>query len=333
MKKWICALLAAACLLLAGCNSKDYEAAMELYGAGNYAAAAKAFRLLGDYQDSSAMASACEYALAEQLYADENWVGAEAAFTALGNYEDSAQRVLRCRYEQAKILLEGGAYPEAGAAFTVLGDFEDSPEQVKRCRYEQGKLWLEAGEYPVAREIFAGLGAYADAPQLLEQARWGMLQTFLIEQSPYFFGDGYQVGITAFDQGQLTFCAERIVDLGFYVVADRCAITFTMGETEAKYELQTQTQTQSDGLTGRTSTTASGIVSLVSLTPDTLLPLDNFYYHGQDVYGNVTERTQPLVSDLAEPQALLKVLLEHIPVLLESSGSGYTLQEFGFGES
>ena len=331
MKKRILVLLAV-CLLLAGCRSKDYEAAMALYGAGDYAAAAEAFRTLGDYEDSAAMASACEYALAEQLYADENWVAAEAAFTALGNFEDCANRALRCRYEQAKILLEGGAYPEAGAAFTALGDFEDSPEQVKRCKYEQGKIWLELGEYPVAREIFAGLGDYEDAPELLEQARWGMLQAFLIEQAPYTFGDGYQEGITAGDFGQLTFYAEKTVDMGFYVVVDRCAIAFTMGEAEGEYELQTQTQTQSDGLTGRTSTTATGIVNLASVTPDMLLPLDNFYYHGQDVYGNVTERTEPLVSDLTEPQKLLKVLLEQIPVLLDSSGSGYTLQEFSFGE-
>ena len=332
MKKWSCVLLAIVCLLLAGCNSRDYETAMELYGAENYKAAAEAFRTLGDYEDSAAMAAACEYALAEQLYADENWVAAEAAFAALRDYEDSADRVLRCRYEQAKILLEGGAYPEAGAAFTALGEFADSREQVKRCKYEQAKVWLKLGEYPVAREIFGELGDYEDAPELLEQARWGMLTSFLIEQSPYFLGDGYQVGITASDPNQLTFYVEKVMDLGFYVVVDRCAIAFTVGEAEGKYELQTQTRTQSDGLSGRTSCTASGTVALASLTPETRLPLDNFYYHGQDVYGNVTERTEPLVSDLAEPQALLKVLLEQIPVVLQSSGSGYTLEEFGVGE-
>ena len=332
MKKWMCVLLAAVCLLLAGCNSKDYEAAMALYGAGEYDAAAKAFRALGDYSDSAAMVSACEYALAERLCADGNWVAAEAAFAALGNYEDSADRVLRCRYEQAVILLEGGAYPEAGAAFTALGDFADSREMVMRCKYEQGKVWLELGEYAVAKAIFGELGAYEDAPRLLEQARWGMLQTFLIEQPPYFFGDGYQVGITAGDPGQLTLYAEQTLDLGFYVVVDRCAISFTMGEAEGKYELQTQTQTQSDGLAGRTSTTASGMVELASVTADTLLPLTNVSYYGEDVYGNLYDSSLTWGAVLTNPQALLKVLLEHIPVLLESSGSGYTLQEFGFGE-
>lgn len=330
MKKWICVLLVAVFLLLTGCDSQDYEQAQALYQAGDYAAAAKAFEALVDYEDSAQMVKACNYALALELFNGEDWSAAAAAFSALGGYEDSLQRVTACHYELAKELYEAGDLAGAEAAFSVLGVYADSAQWVNICRYEQGKVWLETEDYAAAREIFAGLGDYEDASQLLEQARWGMLKTFLIGQPPYTLSDGCQVGITAFDPNQLTLYAEQILDLGFYVVVDRCAISFTMGEAEGRYELQTQTQTQADGLTGRTSCSAGDSVILAELTADTRLPLVDFYYHGQDVYGNVTERAEPEITELVQARALLAVLLEHIPVLLEQSGSGYTLQELGF---
>lgn len=332
MKKWICVILAAACLLLTGCDSKDYKTATELYGAGEYAAAAQAFRTLGDYKDSAAMVTACEYALAQQLLAAGDWADAQKAFEALGSYADSAEQALRCRYEQAKTLMEGGVYPEAEKAFESLGDYADSAQLALQCRYEQAVALLEADDYAGALALFASLGDYGDSATLLQQAQWLQLQRFLIEQPPYMTEDGYNVGITAIDPDQLTLWVEKIMDLGFYVVVDRCAISFALGADEGRYELQSQTQTMADGLTGRTSSTADGTILLAELMPDTQLPLTNFYYHGQDVYGNITERTEPWLGErekFAEIRGMLSVLFEHIPVLLEQSGTGYTLQSFG----
>ena len=67
MKKNVWApLLMAALLLLSGCKSADYKAAVEVYEAGDYAAAAEAFRLLDDYKDSAALVQDCEAQLAAQ---------------------------------------------------------------------------------------------------------------------------------------------------------------------------------------------------------------------------------------------------------------------------
>lgn len=332
MKKRICILLLSALMLLTGCAREDYEQAQALYQAKEYAAAAKAFEALGDYEDSAAMVTACEYALAQQMLAAGNWVGAEMAFAALGDYEDSPEQVLRCRYEQAKILLEGDAYLEAEQMFVALDDYADSAQLALQCRYKQGKALLEVGDNSGALEIFESLGDYEDAAALLQQARWRKLQAFLIEQPPYVTEDGYYVGVTAIDPDHLTLWVEKIMDLGFYVVVDRCAISFTMGAAEGRYELQSQTQTEADGLTGRTSSSADGTILLAELTADTQLPLSNFHYYGQDVYGNVTERTEPWLGErerFAEIRGMLAVLFAHIPVLLKQSGTGYSLQYFG----
>ena len=332
MKKWICVALVAALLLLTGCDQKQYQQAQELYQAGNYSAAVKVFASLGDYEDSLQMVTACQYHLAMQLYESKDFQAAETAFLALGAYENSSELALRCRYEQGVLLMAEAAYPEAEAIFADLGEFENSAELVLRCRYERGKELMAAEDYAAAQAIFQTLDGYEDSDALLQQARWKHLLVFLAEQPPYSVAEGCQVGITAFDPDQLTVWAERTSDLGFYVVVDRCAISFTLGDTQGSYQLQTQTQTQADGLTGRSSASATGTVSLAELTPDTRLPRTNFSYYGQDVYGNVTQRSEPLVSELTDTQELLAVLLEQIPALLAQSSTGYTLSEFGFTE-
>ena len=259
-------------------------------------------------------------------------MAAETAFLQLGDYEDSADMVLRCRYGQGLRLLDEKAYPEAEEIFTALGQWEDSADLVLRCRYEQGKEFLAAEDYAGAMELFSGLAEYQDAPALLEQARWKQLHSFLIRQPFADVDGGCLVGITAFDPDQLTLWVEKTMDLGFYVVTDRCEISFTLGQAQGQYLLQTQTQTKADGLTGRSSTTASGAVELASLTADTLLPLTNVSFYGEDVYGNIYHDSLTWGAVLTNPQGLLKTLLEHIPAILEQSGAGYTLQELGLGE-
>ena len=330
MKKWICMLLVMAALLLAGCDSQDYQQAQALYQAGDYAAAAQAFDALGDYRDSSELASACHYAAAKALFDAGEYTEASREFTLLGDYEDSAEMVSACQYALAEKLYEAGELLAAEASFRALGDYQDSPQRVLACRYEQAVALLETGDYAGALEALEALGDYADGPELLQKARWLLLQEYLIAQPLYYTAEGDCVGITTWQSDELTLWVERTMDLGFYVEVHRCAIRFNLGASQGDYELLTQTQTNADGLTGRTSCSASGTVELASVTADTLLPLTNVSFHGEDVYGDPYDASLTWDAVLTTPQGLLKVLLEQIPVLLEQSGTGYTLQELGF---
>ena len=51
-------LIAALMLTVTGCGANDYQTAVQLMGSGDAAAASAAFKALGDYKDSAALASA-----------------------------------------------------------------------------------------------------------------------------------------------------------------------------------------------------------------------------------------------------------------------------------
>lgn len=126
----VCVLAFALC----GCDSKDYKAAEELYTAGDYAAAAEAYRALGDY-------------------------------------EDSAERVKACEYELAQALFEKADYEGGREAFRALGDYADSAEMVSACDWELAQQFFAAEDYAAAVELLEGLGGYADSAALLQSAK------------------------------------------------------------------------------------------------------------------------------------------------------------------
>ena len=96
IKKLALILLTAALMLtVTGCGANDYQTAVQLMGSGDAAAASAAFKALGDYKDSAALASACDYSIATDAYLAEDYEQARALFaaelfTALGDYKNSA---------------------------------------------------------------------------------------------------------------------------------------------------------------------------------------------------------------------------------------------------
>lgn len=106
MKRILSILLALAMVFaLAGCTASDYKAAVKTMESGDYAAASAAFKALGDYEDSAALAQSCDYLLATELYNSGDYAAALAAYEALGDYEDSADlaRLTKDRLLEAKL--------------------------------------------------------------------------------------------------------------------------------------------------------------------------------------------------------------------------------------
>ena len=101
MKKILSIMLVfLAILILTGCDSADYDKAMELLESGNYLEAKAIFVELGDYKDSSDKIKVCENAY---------------------------------QYEQASIAYTAGNYKSAISQYRKLGDYKDSVSQIKQC--------------------------------------------------------------------------------------------------------------------------------------------------------------------------------------------------------
>ena len=127
IKKLALILLTAALMLtVTGCGANDYQTAVQLMGSGDAAAASAAFKALGDYKDSAALASACDYSIATDAYLAEDYEQARALFAALGDYKESASLVTVCDYAIAQNTYDAGEYAHAAELFTALGDYKNS---------------------------------------------------------------------------------------------------------------------------------------------------------------------------------------------------------------
>ena len=127
IKKLALILLTAALMLtVTGCGANDYQTAVQLMGSGDAAAASAAFKALGDYKDSAALASACDYSIATDAYLAEDYEQARALFAALGDYKESASLVTACDYAIAQNTYDAGEYAHAAELFTALGDYKNS---------------------------------------------------------------------------------------------------------------------------------------------------------------------------------------------------------------
>lgn len=127
IKKLALILLTAALMLtVTGCGANDYQTAVQLMGSGDAAAASTAFKALGDYKDSAALASACDYSIATDAYLAEDYEQARALFAALGDYKESASLVTACDYAIAQNTYDAGEYAHAAELFTALGDYKNS---------------------------------------------------------------------------------------------------------------------------------------------------------------------------------------------------------------
>lgn len=129
MKKWIALMLALVLVLsLTGCKSSDYKDAVAAMDKGQYAEAAAALELLGDYKDSAELLKKCQYTLATADYDSGNYEAAKSVFQSLGDYNDSAEYVNKCDYAMAVADYEAGEYESAQERFTALGTYSDSAD-------------------------------------------------------------------------------------------------------------------------------------------------------------------------------------------------------------
>lgn len=102
MKKRILALLLVSvlCFSLTGCKSSDYKKAVELQGAGDFAAALTIYEELGDYEDAGTRLEECKKAIsyneAISLLENKKYEDALAIFTTIEDYQDSAEKKVFC---------------------------------------------------------------------------------------------------------------------------------------------------------------------------------------------------------------------------------------------
>lgn len=301
MKKGIILLLVL-CVLLTGCEGREYEQAMALYEAGDYAAASAIFTELADYEDSAAMVTACAYGQAMDAFEAGDFEQAKAAFEALGGYQDSTAMITACRYALAEALFAAGDFRAAQLAFEALGDYQDAAGLAADAR------WLSIGQY------IRRYGQTGEDGVTSVSVAAGAVTVHLAADGP---------------EG-LILWAEQTQDLGFLTTRELCQVSLKRERAQADYILSTDTKSYADGLEGFTQITAGGSIPLAELGPDTVLPPEDFSGYARDVYGTEYTWQTPGVTDLVAAQGLLAVLLEQVPALLEQTGTGYTLPELGF---
>lgn len=178
-----------------------YDAALQLYEAGEYAEAYEAFTALEDFSDSRARAGdsrrqwkAATYKEAVSLYSQKKYAEAKPLFEALGNYEKSKSylgtcttQVMRSDYLRAKELYSNGEYAEAKELFESLGSFSDSRKRAQAAdeklleqlkieegnqAYARGLELQAAGKLAEARDSFIQAGDHEGATEkVYETAR------------------------------------------------------------------------------------------------------------------------------------------------------------------
>lgn len=124
------------------------------------------------YNDALALMEAGEYAKAIDY------------FEELDGYRDSEEKIQQChtaildgRYRNACAMMDDGRYEEAIAAFEALDGYRDSASKISQCRYQQATALMNAGELDEAYAIFQQLGNYKDAAKWLDEIDLRKLKT------------------------------------------------------------------------------------------------------------------------------------------------------------
>ncbi len=152
--------------------SINYSGASKALNAGNYDEAYEKFTALGDYRDSSKMATEALYRKADAMLAQGNFIEAMTAFEILGDYKDSAEKFIAADYGYGNELLEQKEYKEAADVFEALGDYEDSAEKYKLARYNNAVQLLRDDEFFEALDIFKSLGNYKDSKAMIKETKY-----------------------------------------------------------------------------------------------------------------------------------------------------------------
>ena len=126
-----------------------YQAAVELYEAGQYKDAARAFRALHGYKDSMERARQCEaivkdwkYENALTLMEEGRYRTAITEFTLLDGYKESDEKLTECTYLYAAELFRTGKYKEAVLQYMNVNGYLDSKERAAEAydRYQEADL-------------------------------------------------------------------------------------------------------------------------------------------------------------------------------------------------
>ncbi len=134
MKNILALVLCTAMLFcFAGCDSRDYEAALGLMDNQEWAAAREIFAGLEDYKDSAAMVTECDYNIALGSMQSADYDTAIARFEALGEYKDSAALAVECLYLKAVALYEDGQHEAALDIFSAMEDYNDAERYTLVC--------------------------------------------------------------------------------------------------------------------------------------------------------------------------------------------------------
>lgn len=168
-----------------------YEAAIQLYEAGDYEGALAEFKELQEYEDSVSYASQCQdqinekqYSQALLLYNAGRYEEASSAFAALKGYKDSKSMITACdnailerKYSEALDLLEEKQYENAMKAFKELNGYKDSNNKTKECnealaeiKYQSALDAYDNSKYEEALALFKELGDYKDSESYMSSS-------------------------------------------------------------------------------------------------------------------------------------------------------------------
>ena len=179
----------------------DYQEALRLKAAADYAAASAQWLKIADYRDSRkqnyqmagelAEAGAYETAIAvycadldyedvrERIYQigtaahdRQDYRTAVIAWTRLGQYKDSGMNLTMDTYAYGDQLYAAGQYDEAAGVFRGMNGFSNTAERAQESAYRAAMAALEAGEYADAEKRFEALGQYGNSAEMVLEARY-----------------------------------------------------------------------------------------------------------------------------------------------------------------
>ena len=115
-----------------------FTAAALLAEQENYAEAVKIYESLGNYYNSTALATHCKYLQAVQASSTGDYDTAIDLFETLDGYKDSYDQGRAARYAKAILYQEAGDYAAAAKLFGEVGQYQDSMARMKACFEKQG---------------------------------------------------------------------------------------------------------------------------------------------------------------------------------------------------
>jgi len=204
MKRFLSLLMLPALLLgLNGCtfsNETYYHHAQLYLGNGEFAAAARMFNHLGEYEDSADYALYCA---ALDALMEGRLTVARANMTLLVPFK-SSERYLQ--YITALELENEGKLEEALAAFTALGSFENSLDKAERlseaipeAELSHARALMGASRWEQALTLLEGLNGYGESNRLAEQCRQKIHRAAYDQALSLYNSEQYEEALSAFE--------------------------------------------------------------------------------------------------------------------------------------